>query len=178
MVFRFLLGTGEAANWPGATKAVAEWFPKTERGWAVALFDSGSGIRGGGGPPLAGGALSRLRQLAPRLRRDGNARLQLDAGVAAILPSAGDSSPARGRGARIYTERQGGRGREWSGSAPTVARPARHAADLGHHTRAGAHRPGLVLCRRLVRDLPGVEGIPPGERSRRLLDSLPGRRPG
>jgi len=44
MVFRFLLGAGEAANWPGATKAVAEWFPKTERGWAVALFDSGSAI--------------------------------------------------------------------------------------------------------------------------------------
>ena len=40
--FRFLLGAGEAGNWPGATKAVAEWFPRRERGWAVALFDSGS----------------------------------------------------------------------------------------------------------------------------------------
>ncbi len=42
--FRFLLGTGESANWPAATKAVAEWFPKHERGWAVALFDSGSAV--------------------------------------------------------------------------------------------------------------------------------------
>jgi ACS family hexuronate transporter-like MFS transporter len=42
--FRFLLGAGEAANWPGATKAVAEWFPRRESGWAVALFDSGSSI--------------------------------------------------------------------------------------------------------------------------------------
>jgi ACS family hexuronate transporter-like MFS transporter len=42
--FRFLLGFGESANWPAATKAVAEWFPKKERGWAVALFDSGSSI--------------------------------------------------------------------------------------------------------------------------------------
>ncbi len=41
---RFALGLGEAGNWPGATKAVAEWFPKRERGWAVALFDSGSSI--------------------------------------------------------------------------------------------------------------------------------------
>src|SRR6266480_1963415 len=40
--FRFLLGAGESANWPAATKAVAEWFPRRERGWAVALFDSGS----------------------------------------------------------------------------------------------------------------------------------------
>ncbi len=44
--FRFLLGLGESANWPGATKAVAEWFPRKERGWAVALFDSGSSIGG------------------------------------------------------------------------------------------------------------------------------------
>jgi MFS transporter, ACS family, aldohexuronate transporter len=41
---RFLLGAGESANWPGATKAVSEWFPRRESGWAVALFDSGSSI--------------------------------------------------------------------------------------------------------------------------------------
>jgi ACS family hexuronate transporter-like MFS transporter len=44
--FRFLLGAGESANWPGATKAVSEWFPRRESGWAVALFDSGSSIGG------------------------------------------------------------------------------------------------------------------------------------
>jgi ACS family hexuronate transporter-like MFS transporter len=41
---RFLLGAGEAANWPAATKAVSEWFPRRERGFAVALFDSGSSV--------------------------------------------------------------------------------------------------------------------------------------
>ena len=50
--FRFLLGAGESANWPAATKAVAEWFPKKERGWAVALFDSGSSIGGAIAPIL------------------------------------------------------------------------------------------------------------------------------
>ena len=49
---RFLLGSGEAANWPGATKAVSEWFPKAERGWAVALFDSGSSVGGAIAPAL------------------------------------------------------------------------------------------------------------------------------
>jgi ACS family hexuronate transporter-like MFS transporter len=39
--FRFLLACGEAANNPGSTKAVSEWFPAKERAWAVALFDSG-----------------------------------------------------------------------------------------------------------------------------------------
>src|SRR5437763_3167733 len=51
-MFRFLLGAGESANWPAATKAVSEWFPKQERGWAVALFDSGSSIGGAIAPLL------------------------------------------------------------------------------------------------------------------------------
>lgn len=42
--FRFLLGGAESANWPAATKAVSEWFPKHERALATALFDSGSSI--------------------------------------------------------------------------------------------------------------------------------------
>lgn len=50
--FRFLLGVGEAGNWPGATKAVSEWFPRRERGWAVALFDSGSSIGAAIAPAL------------------------------------------------------------------------------------------------------------------------------
>ncbi|HTZ32205.1 MAG TPA: MFS transporter [Methylomirabilota bacterium] len=50
--FRFLLGAGESGNWPGATKAVSEWFPKHERGLATALFDSGSSIGGAIAPFL------------------------------------------------------------------------------------------------------------------------------
>lgn len=48
--FRFLLGAGESANWPAATKAVSEWFPKHERGLATAFFDSGSSIGGAVAP--------------------------------------------------------------------------------------------------------------------------------
>src|SRR5262245_13592425 len=43
---RLALGLGEAGNWPGAIKAVSEWFPRRESGWAVALFDSGSSVGG------------------------------------------------------------------------------------------------------------------------------------
>jgi MFS transporter, ACS family, hexuronate transporter len=49
---RFLLGAGESGNWPGATKAVSEWFPKHERGLATAFFDSGSSIGGAIAPLL------------------------------------------------------------------------------------------------------------------------------
>jgi MFS transporter, ACS family, hexuronate transporter len=45
-LFRFWLGAGESANWPAATKAVSEWFPKQERGLATAFFDSGSSVGG------------------------------------------------------------------------------------------------------------------------------------
>jgi ACS family hexuronate transporter-like MFS transporter len=48
--FRFLLGAGESANWPAATKAVSEWFPKRERALATALFDSGSSVGGAVAP--------------------------------------------------------------------------------------------------------------------------------
>jgi ACS family hexuronate transporter-like MFS transporter len=57
--FRFLLGAGEAANWPGATKAVSEWFPRRQRGLAVALFDSGSSV----GAMLAPGLMVLLMTL-------------------------------------------------------------------------------------------------------------------
>jgi ACS family hexuronate transporter-like MFS transporter len=50
--FRGLLGAGESAGWPGAAKAVSEWFPDRERAWAVALFDSGSSIGGAVAPFL------------------------------------------------------------------------------------------------------------------------------
>ena len=50
--FRFFVGAGESANWPGAAKAVSEWFPKSERGWAVALYDSGSAVGGAIVPAL------------------------------------------------------------------------------------------------------------------------------
>ncbi|MBS1822329.1 MAG: MFS transporter, partial [Acidobacteria bacterium] len=52
MGFRVLLGFGESANWPAATKVVSEWFPADERALATAFFDSGSSIGGAISPFL------------------------------------------------------------------------------------------------------------------------------
>jgi len=41
---RFLLGMGEAGNWPGGVKVVAEWFPEQERALASGIFNSGSAV--------------------------------------------------------------------------------------------------------------------------------------
>ena len=51
-VFRFLLGLGEAGNWPGAAKTVAEWFPVRERAFGMAIFNSGAAIGSIIAPPL------------------------------------------------------------------------------------------------------------------------------
>ncbi|MEP2101679.1 MAG: MFS transporter [Parasphingorhabdus sp.] len=45
-IFRGLLGVSEAGNWPGATKANAEWFPINERALAQGIFNSGAAIGG------------------------------------------------------------------------------------------------------------------------------------
>ena len=43
-VARFMLGVGEAANFPASIKTVAEWFPKSERAFATGIFNSGTNI--------------------------------------------------------------------------------------------------------------------------------------
>jgi MFS transporter, ACS family, aldohexuronate transporter len=49
---RFLLGLGEAGNWPGAAKVAAEWFPVRERAFAIAIFNSGATLGAVVAPPV------------------------------------------------------------------------------------------------------------------------------
>jgi ACS family hexuronate transporter-like MFS transporter len=59
-VFRFLLGIGEAGNWPGGVKVVAEWFPERERALASGIFNSGSAVGAILAPPVVVYIISRL----------------------------------------------------------------------------------------------------------------------
>jgi ACS family hexuronate transporter-like MFS transporter len=43
-VARFLLGLGEAGNFPAAIKTTAEWFPRRERALATGIFNAGSNL--------------------------------------------------------------------------------------------------------------------------------------
>lgn len=43
-IARFLLGIGEAANFPASVKTVAEWFPKRERSFATGVFNAGTNV--------------------------------------------------------------------------------------------------------------------------------------
>jgi ACS family hexuronate transporter-like MFS transporter len=57
---RFLLGLGEAGNWPGAAKVIAEWFPVRQRALGMAIFNSGTSIGSVIAPPLIIGMEARF----------------------------------------------------------------------------------------------------------------------
>ena len=46
---RAMLGLGEAGNWPGATRTIAEWFPVRQRALAMGIANTGASL----GPTLA-----------------------------------------------------------------------------------------------------------------------------
>lgn len=51
-LWRGVLGFGEAGNWPGAAKAVGEWFPVHERALGMGIFNTGAAIGGAVSPPI------------------------------------------------------------------------------------------------------------------------------
>lgn len=53
----FFLGLGEAGNWPGAAKVIAEWFPQRERAIGMAIFNGGASMGAVIAPLLVAGYL-------------------------------------------------------------------------------------------------------------------------
>jgi ACS family hexuronate transporter-like MFS transporter len=50
--WRAVLGFGEAGNWPGAAKAVGEWFPVHERALGMGIFNTGAAFGSAVSPPI------------------------------------------------------------------------------------------------------------------------------
>jgi len=50
--YRFLLGMGEAGNWPAGVKVVEAWFPVDERALASGIFNNGSSLGAVAAPPI------------------------------------------------------------------------------------------------------------------------------
>lgn len=44
IIVRFLLGLGEAGNFPASIKTVSEWFPRKERSLATGVFNAGTNV--------------------------------------------------------------------------------------------------------------------------------------
>ena len=51
-IFRFLLGIGEAGNYPAGVKLIGEWFPSEERSLASGVFNGGASIGAIFAPPI------------------------------------------------------------------------------------------------------------------------------
>jgi MFS transporter, ACS family, hexuronate transporter len=58
-IYRFLLGIGEAGNWPAGVKVATEWFPDRERALASGIFNSGSAVGAILAPPIVAWILLR-----------------------------------------------------------------------------------------------------------------------
>jgi ACS family hexuronate transporter-like MFS transporter len=43
-VYRFLLGMGQAGSWAASVRAISEWFPREERGFANAIWGAGTSV--------------------------------------------------------------------------------------------------------------------------------------
>jgi len=50
--YRFLLGVGEAGNWPGSIKSIAEWFPAKQRAFGLSIVNTGAALGSVLAPPL------------------------------------------------------------------------------------------------------------------------------
>ncbi|MGE5054775.1 MAG: MFS transporter [Acidobacteriota bacterium] len=57
-VSRFLLGMGEGGGFPAATRAVAEWFPTSDRSSAMGIINAGTSVGAVIAPPLIAVILS------------------------------------------------------------------------------------------------------------------------
>ena len=103
--FRFALGLGEAANWPGATKAVSEWFPRrgaAGRGLSTAVVD-----RRRAGAVHRARSLQYIRHLASCLSDHGTLGLLGWCSFLWLYRRRGASAPLR-RGARRHSRESRG----------------------------------------------------------------------
>jgi sugar phosphate permease len=60
MVLLFLLGTGEAGAFPGATRAMQLWYPRRERGFCQGFTHSASRLGAAIAPPIIGAIIATL----------------------------------------------------------------------------------------------------------------------
>ncbi|WP_341941064.1 MFS transporter [Microbacterium sp. LWH10-1.2] len=58
LIARLILGLAEAPIFPGAMKTTSYWFPRSERGMATVIFDSGQRLSNVIGFPLVGAAVA------------------------------------------------------------------------------------------------------------------------
>jgi hypothetical protein len=172
--FRLLLGIGEAPAYPTNAKSVAEWFPKSERAFATAIYDSGA---------RAGTVDHQGVGVALLVRHHGHHRRRVVVRVVRALPPPLAALDGVGRRARAHRGRPAAR--DGQGPEGAVGQPVQVPHDLGDDARVLLPELRHLLLRDMVPDLParrprfhgrqdGHLGHDPGPvRDRRRLDGRP-----
>ena len=102
----FILGLGEAANFPACIKTVAEWFPKKERALATGIFNSGANI-GNILTPILVPFLAFDFHLARSVRCNGRNGFCMAGVLAVDLSQTRTASVCVCAGTRLHPERSG-----------------------------------------------------------------------
>ena len=172
--YRFLLGLGEAGNWPGAAKVIAEWFPIRQRALGMAIFNSGTSIGSVVAAPLII-ALQLALRLAGDVPRGRLARASCGCCSGCAFYHPPDRHPRITRGGAGAHPR-GPCGRPLT---PTLlARVAALPPDVGDRALALLLRPGVVALHHVAAAL-SIQGPrlqPEGDRTVRVGAVCGGRR--
>ena len=142
--FRFLLGIGEAGNWPGAAKVIAEWFPPRQRALGMAIFNSGTSIGSVVATPLIIALQIHFGWQATFLAVGALGFVWLALWLRFYHPPHA-TSPHHAGGTRAHRRRPPARRR-----APSLAGIAALSPDLGDPALALLLRPGLVAVYHLA----------------------------
>ena len=101
---RFALGIGEAGNFPGAIKTVAEWFPRKERAFATGIFNAGTNI-GALLTPLIVPIITTVIWMGMGVHFDGRAGVPLARVVVGDVSRARRASECQQGRARLHPQR-------------------------------------------------------------------------
>ena len=139
---RVFLGLCEAGNFPSGIKAVAQWFPRTERALATTVFNCGANV-GGRARAGAGAVAGDNLVVAGTVSGGGRGGHHLDAAVVDFLPRPARTLRGVGIGTGVDRERPGA---DRGGGRPRgLADAAAPAANVVVRRRQTAHRPGVVF---------------------------------
>ncbi len=169
MAARFLLGVGEAANFPASLKTVAEWFPETRARVGDRRFQCRNQRRGNR-RPITALTLSEGLRLAKRVHFHRSRRVF----VADFLGGCSIKKPEENP--RLSKEEfeliRSDKDEETAGENAWMAFPAGLQTTVGVFHRQNADRSGLVVLSVLAAEVPRQKF----RDQRHRLDSLPDRR--
>ena len=173
-LWRAVLGFGEAGNWPGAAKAVGEWFPVNERAFGMGIFNAGAALGGAVSPPIIAW-LALAYGWRSTFIVTGAARLRVAGAAGCCCSRSPETAPLDHRGgARATSSRTSSRTGTGASTGSRLGHVAHLSPDVGGRARAVHHRSDLVALHLLAAELlPGSARVQPAADRRVGVAAVP-----